>query len=169
MTVTAPLDEDACRIVARPHPFTTERHSLTVRSGSTVAEMLAHAVPDHALHRFAHVTLLHDDGGGEPITLHRDVWHRVRPKPGIRVEIMIVPEGGGGGGKNPLRTILSIAVIAASFFIGPALGGLIVGEVGSTFLGLAVTQSLQAAVGGFLVPCSADLIIPGFSPSGCSA
>jgi predicted phage tail protein len=169
MTTTCPLDENACRIVARPHPFTTERHMLTVQSGSTVAEMLAQGVPDNTLHRFAHVTLLHDDGSSEPITLHRDVWHRVRPKPGTRVEIILVPQGGGGGGKNPLRTVLSIAVIAASFFIGPALGSLIVGEVGSTFLGLAVTQSLQSAVGGFLVPCSAHLIISDLVRSGCGA
>ncbi len=160
MTELITLDADACRIVARPHPFSTERTECTVKAGATIAELLAEAVPDRALHHYAHVSLIDDVMAREPMPLPREVWGRVRPKPGTRVQITLVPMGGGGGGgKNPLRTVLSIAVIAASFFLGATVGGLILGEVGSTFLGMTVTKALQAAVGGFIIPCAGPLLI----------
>lgn len=165
MTELVPLAPDACRIVARPHPFATERSERTVKAGATIAELLAEAVPDRELHRYARVSLVDDAMTGEAMPLPREVWGRVRPKPGARVQVTIVPMGGGGGGKNPLRTVLSIAVIAASFFAGPWLGSLVVGEVGSTFLGMAVTKALQGAVGGFLIPCAGPLLIATAPPS----
>jgi predicted phage tail protein len=157
---------ETCRVVARPHPFSTERTECTVKAGATIAELLAEAVPDRALHRYAHVSLIDDAMAREAMPVPREVWERVRPKPGTRVQITIVPMGGRGkgGGKNPLRTVLSIAVIAASFFLGATLGGLIVGEVGSTFLGLTVTKSLQAAVGGFIIPCGGPLLFCALPP-----
>jgi predicted phage tail protein len=86
-----------------------------------------------------------------------------RAKPGTRVQITLVPMGGSG--KNPLRIVLSLAVIAASFAFGQAIGGLIVGGVGSNFLGMTVTAGLQSAVGGFLIPCGGPLLIAPAPPS----
>jgi uncharacterized membrane protein YoaK (UPF0700 family) len=160
----SPLDADACRVVARQHPFSTELTGRTVRAGATIAELLAEVVPDRVLHRYALVSLIDDALTGEAMALPREVWTRVRPKPGTRVQITLVPMGGGGG-KNPLRTVLSIAVIAASFFLGATVGGLIIGEVGSTFLGMTVTKALQGAVGGFVIPCGGPLLIAPAPPS----
>lgn len=164
MNALVPLDADACRIVARAHPFSTDRTERTVKAGATIAELLAEAVPDRVLHRYARVSLVDDEMTLETMPLPREVWGRVRPKPGTRVQITLVPMGGGGG-KNPLRTVLSIAVIAASFFLGATVGGLIVGEVGSTFLGMTVTKALQGAVGGFIIPCAGPLLIAPAPPS----
>jgi hypothetical protein len=159
----APLDADACRIVARAHPFSIEWIERTVKAGATIAELLAEAVPDRALHLFAHVSLVDDGLSGEAMALPPEVWERVRPKPGTRVQITLVPMGGSG--KNPLRIVLSLAVIAASFAFGQAIGGLIVGGVGSNFLGMTVTAGLQSAVGGFLIPCAGPLLIAPAPPS----
>ncbi|WP_439578272.1 hypothetical protein [Elioraea sp.] len=154
---------ETCRIVARPHPFSSERIDRTVKAGATIAELLAEAVPDRVLHGYAHVSLIDDAMTCETVPVPREVWTRVRPKPGTRVQITLVPMGGGRG-KNPLRTLLSIAVIAASFFLGATVGGLLIGEVGSTFLGLTVTKSLQAAVGGFIIPCAGPLLFCAVPP-----
>ena len=59
-----------------------------------------------------------------------------------------LPQGGGGGGKNPLRTILMLAVMVAA----PYLGGLIAGAVGVTStIGISLITAGVALVGTTLV------------------
>lgn len=52
----------------------------------------------------------------------RELWARVRPKPGTMIGISAVLHGGGGKGKNPIATILSLAILV--FNPGAALLGL---------------------------------------------
>lgn len=48
-------------------------------------------------------------------------WARVRPKASVPVYIRVRPQGGKGAGKNILRAVIMIAVIAAAvYFLGPA-------------------------------------------------
>ncbi len=59
-----------------------------------------------------------------------------------------LPQGGGGGGKNPLRTILMLAVMVAA----PYLGGLIAGAIGVTStIGVSLITAGVALVGTTLV------------------
>ncbi len=59
-----------------------------------------------------------------------------------------LPQGGGGGGKNPLRTILMLAVMVAA----PYLGGLIAGAIGVTStIGISLITAGVALVGTTLV------------------
>jgi hypothetical protein len=71
---------------------------------------------------------------------------QLRPKPGCIVTLRAVPMGGGGGGKNPLRTILSIAIMAAS----PAIAGGIMGAMGASasasFMGISAGRRVTAGV-----------------------
>lgn len=46
----------------------------------------------------------------------RESW-RIRPKPGTRVTILVVPSGGGGG-KNVFRIVAMIALAVASAWLG---------------------------------------------------
>lgn len=55
----------------------------------------------------------------------RERWSIVRPRPGRVLRYTCVPEGGGGdGGKSPLRTVMSLALVAASIAAPFALVGL---------------------------------------------
>ncbi len=58
----------------------------------------------------------------------RSHWHETLIADGDLVVFVPLPQGGGGGGKNPLRTILMIAVMVAA----PYLGGVIAGALGVT-------------------------------------
>lgn len=119
-----------------PHPFSVERVTHAMAAGGTVAEMLAMVQPDPVLRAHAHVLL-----DGDAI-LTRD-WARVYPKAGTTLTVRMVPQGGGGG-KNPLRTLLSIAVLAASPVIASGLAGAL-GLSGSIF-GISAARLLTGGV-----------------------
>ena len=119
-----------------PHPFSVERLTHKVSAGISVAEMLAEIQPDAVLRGCAHVLL-----DGHPIEQRN--WLRVYPKAGAILTVRMVPQGGGGG-KNPLRTLLSIAVLAAS----PMIASTLVGALGVTgsFLGVSTAQILTGGM-----------------------
>ena len=132
-------------VTAAPHPFKVERRVMELPEGLTIDQMLDIAQPDPVLRRYAIAFI-----DGEVIP--RDFWPSVRPKAGAHLELRVLPGfGGGEGGKNPLRTILTIAIIAASFYFGGPLGASIfgvpattavfgtitAGRIGSAIIGLA--------------------------------
>lgn len=162
--MTELVPAESCRIVARPHLFKAERIERTVKAGGTLADLLAEAIPDRALHPYA-VVFLGDAAMIEgAIEIPRDRWHRVRPKPGTVVQITLVPQGGGG--KNPLRILFSIAIAAASFFLGGFVGGTLLMLPATTTLGGLIPAGipLASAVGGFLIPCAGPLLIASVPP-----
>ena len=129
------------RLVAAPHPFLTGHIDLAVAEGLTLQAMLDLAQPDPVLRQAAHIFV-----GDQRID--RAYWHAVRPKAGVTVTIRVVPLGGGGSGsKNPLRTILSIAVLAGSLALAGPVAGMIGlgGEV--AFFGISGTQLVGAGLG----------------------
>lgn len=104
-------------VFAAAQPFSVLRTHYKVPAGLTIQEMLDHAC------------------GGEKITakvfindtlVDPKYYHRVRPRHGTTVSLRVVPgKGGGGGGgkKNPLATVLSLAVLAAGAYLGPIVAG----------------------------------------------
>lgn len=134
MTGPAPL-----RLVARPHPFRQERVDLSVPHGLTLEEMLRLAQPDPVLRR--HAVAYIDDWLVAP-----ELWPRVRPRPGRLVTICAVPAGGGGG-KNVLRAVLTIAVLAFAVALPgmlPASWGIVQGSFAAGLIsaGAGVVGSL---------------------------
>src|SRR5690606_28282996 len=119
---------DKIDVAVVPHPFAIERIHARIPAGGTIAEIVAAAQPDPALSGFAHVYI---DGHYVPST-H---WRRVRPRAGTVVSIRMVPRGGGGG-KNPLRTVLSLALVAASPIIAGGLAAALGATAQATFLGI---------------------------------
>lgn len=83
----------------------------------------------------------------------RHLWHVVRPKPGTLVTINVVPQGGGGGDKkNPLATVLSLAVVVAAPYAVAAIGSATLGTSATalTLAGRAVAAGI-GVVGSLLV------------------
>lgn len=85
-------------------------------------------------------------------------WHQVKPKLNAVVAINTVPAGGGGGKKNPLATIISIATIVAapylaSTFATSAALGIFGGGVATAGQVAFASGLIRVAVGlaGFLV------------------
>ena len=111
-------DPGDLRVVAAPHPFKVDTVDFNVPAGGTLEEILEVVQADAILRRHAHIFV------GD-YYVPRDAWGLVRPKPGVLVTVRVVPTGGGG--KNPLRTILTIATITAALAFGGPLGAALVG------------------------------------------
>jgi hypothetical protein len=77
----------------------------------------------------------------------REHWHYAVP-PGAIVVFRLLPQGGGKGGSNPLRTILQIAAMVA---ITAFTGGLGLGAFGTAALRVGLTLAANALINN-LVP-----------------
>ena len=84
----------------------------------------------------------------DDIELDPKYYHCIYPKAGAIISVRMLPQGGGGGGgKNPLRTVLSLAVTIAAVAAGPVFGG----AVAAGLFGGGVVTAAQLAVGQALV------------------
>ncbi len=130
-------------VIVSPHPFSVRTEQAEVAAGTSVADILATVQPDEYLRRHAHVYLK-----GE--YLPRKMWKRVYPKAGASLHVRMAPSGGGRG-KNPLRTILSIAVMAASPFLSAGLTG-VFGAAAGRFITAGVNLVGRLAVNALAPP-----------------
>ena len=150
------------RVVASPNPFSNRVVDLELPAGGTIFDLMMAAGCDRALYGGARVYVVDRAMMMEPIEIESHNWRRVYPKPGMFVSIRVTatPGKSGGGGKNPLRTILTIAVMAAAFYVGGAVagwaskslsaGGLGWGAMGAKLLGAGV-GALTPAVGTVVI------------------
>ncbi|TVQ82103.1 MAG: hypothetical protein EA357_10640 [Micavibrio sp.] len=126
----------ALRVAARAHPFAAAGEICGIAEGLTLAEIAAQIQPDPVLRRFLHIFTGED-------CVPREKWHLIRPKAGAMLYITAVPAGGGGG-KNPLRTVLSLAVLASTSFLGTALSATAFGQ--ASFLGISGGRLMTGAL-----------------------
>ena len=144
--LTPLVPEEGVAVSAAPHPFRIATVQRVIITGSTLSEILEEFQPELELRPFAHIFL-----SGHLIP--EENWRLIRPKSGTRVEIRVVPTGGGGGKKNPIRLILQIAVLAASIFLPPLLfsEAFLAGSIiGSLTVGKLISGGILLA-GGLLV------------------
>lgn len=138
----APAVPGEPRLVYCPHPFMAARDRQLFRAeflpGESIADYLARAglrVGDHPF--WLHLN-------DRPI--ERAQWATTFPHPGDLITLRARLEGGGGGGSsNPLRTVLTIALLVYAPQLAGALGFAAGGTAGLTF-GTAVVM-----VGGSLL------------------
>ncbi len=141
-----PGRQDNLHVRAVPHAFAAGAHDMWVPAEArlTLHDIVARALPD-----------LPD---GVPVVVSigdmcvpKEHWHLVRPKAGHVITVRPVPMGGGGD-KNILGTILSIAVLAAAAVVS---GGALAGALGPAFaaggLGATALAAGISVVGGMLV------------------
>ncbi|MDT8856422.1 phage tail protein [Paracoccaceae bacterium Fryx2] len=115
--------------------------------------------------------------GGRPVLallngrpLLRAGWRR-RLRSGDRLMFCVLPRGpsdGGGGGSNPLRMILSLAMMAFAPWAAATLLGTTTALVGTTLLGQATTMGIMMvgqAVVNALLPMPKPPTIAGPSPT----
>jgi len=146
------------RLRAAPHPFKVATIDRVYPVGYSLAQMIDLTGLDEVEKAHAHVWI------GEAY-ISRENWRLVRPHDGTYIVLRVLPHGGGGGGKNPLRTILTIAVIAASFYFGPALGAAIGGISASAASTTMVFGSLSyAALGSAIISVAGTLLINVIAP-----
>lgn len=107
-------------------PFHLHRKTLQVPEGLTIKDYVDHLFPK----KIRGVDIVVNIGDE---VVPKNMWARVRPKPMTLIGINAIPAGGKGK-KNPLATILSIAlIVAAPYVVGalaPALAASFVGTVG---------------------------------------
>ena len=146
-------------VIAAPHPLRTAHVTHVLPEGLTLTEILAVVQPDPVLRAHAHIFV-------EDLLIPRARWESVRPTPGQQVVIRVV--AGGSGGKNPLRILLQIAVVAIAVVAGGALGGALGAAVGFKTGSLGANLLTGLVTGGLLVGGTAlvNAIAPIRPPSG---
>lgn len=122
------------------------RVELTMPEGLTLALIVRMALPQASNDnlRRCRVTLVSETGSS---TIGHALWHAVRPKPGVRVVIRLIP------GKGALRSILMVAVSIAAVALGQywALGmGFTAGTTGFAIASSLITMGVNM-VGSLLI------------------
>lgn len=128
-------------VYASPLPFSNKQVKLTVPQGATLMEIVSMSLP--AQYKDAPIGAVVMINGE---VIPRKYWPHVRPKPGNHnIALRVVPMGGGGGKKNPIASLLSIAVLVAAPYIS---GALLSGTLFATASqGLLAGRLLTAAIG----------------------
>ncbi len=124
-------------MIVCPKPFTMEgRTQKRMRPGMTIADMLWEfdLNPDTLPAR-----VLIDD-----CVVEKAYWHVVKPKAHHLISVRVIPEGGGNQGKDILRIVAMVGVLALAIFAPYAAGALGYGLLGAGTLGGSL---LTAGVG----------------------
>lgn len=141
----APAPARTFRLIHRPGVLDLHREVVEFEAGLTIAEMVDLAQADPMLRRYAVVVI-----AGEVVP--RAMWARVRPKPGALLSLTVMPQGA-----NVLRTVLTIAVIAAATY---ATGGLAAAGYGAFTVaaaGAAITTVGMLAINALVPPPQPDM------------
>ena len=107
-------DSNAIQVYASPLPFSNRQVKAIAFEGDSLWDVVNSIVPNG-----------YDGHVGVVVTINDHIipcenWKTVRPKINTIVNVRVIPMGGGGK-KNPIATILSIAVAFAAPAIGAAL------------------------------------------------
>ncbi len=135
-------------VFASPLPFSNKQIKAHAIAGSTLREIIDLICPPQ----------LTQAGIGAVVQINgrliaEENWHLITPKEGSIVNVRIVPQGGGGK-KNPLVTLLSIAVLVAAPYAGAALGP----TLGLSVLGNGVLTAGQTAFFSSLVSAGVGVV-----------
>lgn len=145
--------EPAVRLFALAHLDPSDRLETIAPAGSSIAEIVALALPGAAPEQraMARVTI------GDAL-IPVEAWSKVRPKPGVSVVVRLLP-----GNSGLLRNVLSITVAVAAmalgqFYVGPMLLG--AGGLGLTGAALTAATSVATGVLGIAGALLVNSLVP---------
>lgn len=141
-------------IFASPLPFSNKQIKATAVVGSTLQQIHDLVLPTRLVGSVDAMIFIN----GEKIFPAN--WKRVRPKEGTVINVRIVPGKGPTGGKNPIATLLTIAVLIAAPYAGFALAASLVGTAGITFASVGVLTSVFTATVGVVGALLVNAIAP---------
>ena len=147
-------------VVMLHNPFRPERDRevITVAEPLSIREWLG----ERGIDEFECPTICLRNGS----PLLRGRWDETLIGEGDLVVFVPLPQGGGGGGKNPLRIVLMLAVMVAAAYFAPMLGPALGEALGvSAAIGTSLAQAGIALVGTALV----NVLIPPPKPSALTA
>lgn len=135
------------QILAQPHLLRSDVYQAVAPQGLSVAEILGPGAHDG----------LHVMIGDVPIP--RELWHRVRPRAGTQVVVKAIPQDGGGA-KDVLRIVATIAVVVGAALLAPYGAALLTGGFGASAATTALVQAGLTLAGTLLV----NALIPPQAP-----
>lgn len=156
------IKNSGVEVVACPHPLKAEHVKLNVPAGLTIAEIIQKIQPSRVLSLYAHVFI-------NDRYIDRELWTSYILAEGDTVTIRVVPMGGGGGGKNPFKIVMTLAVIAASFYLGPIVGAYIFGGFTTTLGGIAISSIVGKLVISGIGMLALNALIPPSQPGSAGA
>lgn len=145
-------------LVLSPHPILAaagrELHYATFLPGESIAEYLDRANINLGMQPWILAV------AGYPVP--REWWPRVRPKPGTLITLRATVQKGGG--KNPLATILSIALMVVAPELGVAANlalfeaeSVLAFQLSSSILGSVISMGGNLLIGALLPPSQPHL------------
>ncbi len=153
-----PVTENAnIHFIGATHPLKTSITEFYVSYGGTVAEILRQAQPDSVLLQDAKVFI-------NSVEIDCEYWETTYPAENSVITARIVPYLRGsdqGQSKNPLRTILSVVVMAAAYVYGGPLGASL-GFSSASIAGGAA--SFASIAGGALISTAGILLVNAIAP-----
>lgn len=127
------------RLVLSPLPFAALRRESKIAAGKSIAEILNEAKITEEISKGAFV-YINDE------KIPQESWTAVKPKSGTTLTVRTQMQGGGGGGKNPLRSIISLALIAAAPQLSGALMGALNIPAGFSVLGVSASRLFSSGL-----------------------
>lgn len=129
------------KVVSSPLPFSNLQEKKTIECGGTLLEIVDAVIPERFGNSVGAIVFINGH------KINQKYWGRVRPKANTLINIRVVPQGGGGGGKNPLSTILTLALFVAAPYIAGQLAFASLGGVigGGTYTAVTVGQQIGFA------------------------
>lgn len=150
--------EPELKVYLAPEPFSARRETLIAAAGQPIEQALLLAVRQEklALDDLERVVVYLDGVDLEEALGDRDAVLAFVPPAGSILNIAVEPMGGGGG-KKALQTILSIAVVALSFWVGGPAGPLATSSLLlRTAAAAAVNVAGQMAIAAAFAPGKPD-------------
>ncbi len=127
-------------VYTSPLPFSTSNHKIVVTEGLTLEKIVEVAIQ----RRFSDCAII-AFVNGEPIAAN--LWQDTIPICGQIVNIKVVPQGGGGK-KNPLATIITIAALVAAPYLASAYAVSAAATIAGT---VGPVTAAQVATASFLI------------------
>jgi len=147
--------EPGINVSACAYPFTAGMSSYVVAEGYNIAEILNTITTHPFMQLQAHVYI-------NETYVPRAYWERVYPKTGSSLTVKIIP---GKGKKNPLATILMVAVIAAGAWAGALIAnGALAGSLGAGFAAGTTGATIAGAFASAVVNAVGSLLVNALAP-----